>query len=567
MTDSVDGSRGSDESRGSDRSSSASSVSDETREKARDAASGDRSAPAPQEATADDRASSQDRMQSEGNAARTRVEAEMPGDSTGSAAASQEATPAADTARDMIDRNTTTRNQRGGQPQTKTVNTEKIANEVLDLSRQDPAQAVDVRQELAKQLSPEQNARFEQDMVKALTEDGKATAKLADGREVQPVDAAEVTAKAQELIDAHTKTQSGGRSGATRTVLDVNSMSYAVEELAKTDPSMAVAVKDQLSLDLPAQQAADMNRIISGGATLGENIEIAFENPIDGVKGAGKGIANGFSALGELFVKGSTYRAAGDQYRAAGYSALLGNDELAARQIQLGEELTEAARTTDFVPQFDISNRAQAGGETIGTAIDIALAGKGLVTGGAKAVAGLSDEAVALSDNVAGAAARNLPDRLTLSRAQVDEVLSVPKGARPDPSTYMTKAQIDEHLALFDEGAVRFTNRSTAQKYGTLGPDGAFVMPKSEFDRVMTETGGDLRQIEKRLGLDEGQLSNADTMVVEIARKDLDGLRVPSGNESGVNDKWLPGGYTSGNVPEAVMDFSGMPPAMEIVLP
>lgn len=29
-------------------------------------------------------------------------------------------------------------------------------------------------------------------------------------------------------------------------------------------------------------------------------------------------------------------------------------------------------------------------------------------------------------------------------------------------------------------------------------------------------------------------------------------VRIPSGNETGANDLWIPGGYTSGGVPEAV---------------
>ena len=31
-------------------------------------------------------------------------------------------------------------------------------------------------------------------------------------------------------------------------------------------------------------------------------------------------------------------------------------------------------------------------------------------------------------------------------------------------------------------------------------------------------------------------------------------LRVPSGNEGGANELWLPRGYTSGGVPEEVID-------------
>ncbi|GHU54030.1 hypothetical protein FACS1894132_07930 [Clostridia bacterium] len=30
--------------------------------------------------------------------------------------------------------------------------------------------------------------------------------------------------------------------------------------------------------------------------------------------------------------------------------------------------------------------------------------------------------------------------------------------------------------------------------------------------------------------------------------------RIPSGNEGGANDFWIPGGYSSGGLPEAVID-------------
>ena len=42
--------------------------------------------------------------------------------------------------------------------------------------------------------------------------------------------------------------------------------------------------------------------------------------------------------------------------------------------------------------------------------------------------------------------------------------------------------------------------------------------------------------------------------LVRIDIEDTIGLdvRIPSGNETGANDLWIPGGYTSGGVPEAV---------------
>lgn len=146
-----------------------------------------------------------------------------------------------------------------------------------------------------------------------------------------------------------------------------------------------------------------------------------------------------------------------------------------------------------------------------------------------------------------------------LSQRQINQILSLPHGQRPDPSTYMSQEAINRHLALFDEGAVRFTSRADIENYGTAGSSEAFVMPKSEFDRVVSEAGGNFRIVEQRLGLDSGYLSNNDTIAVHISRQDLPDLRPPSGNERGANSLWLPGGFTSGGVPEAVVNLTNAP--------
>ena len=65
--------------------------------------------------------------------------------------------------------------------------------------------------------------------------------------------------------------------------------------------------------------------------------------------------------------------------------------------------------------------------------------------------------------------------------------------------------------------------------------------------------------LEDALGLDPGFLSNGNTVAAVIDPADLDNLRIPSGNEGGANDQWIPGGFTSGGVPEAVVDLSEAP--------
>jgi len=132
-----------------------------------------------------------------------------------------------------------------------------------------------------------------------------------------------------------------------------------------------------------------------------------------------------------------------------------------------------------------------------------------------------------------------------LGRSQVDEIVGTPKGQRPDPSTYMSQAEIDAHLAQFDDGAVRFF---TPHPSGSIGPRDTFVFPKSAIDDLYTRTGGDIRAVERELGLPSGYFDNAQVAIIDNPK-----VRMPSGNEAGANDFWVPGGHTSGGIPEATL--------------
>ena len=75
-------------------------------------------------------------------------------------------------------------------------------------------------------------------------------------------------------------------------------------------------------------------------------------------------------------------------------------------------------------------------------------------------------------------------------------------------------------------------------------------------DDVVKEAKGNMRVIEQKLGLEFGFLNDNDVMIVLIKKEDFINPRFPTGNEIGVNNLWIPGGLTSGGIPELVMDFS-----------
>jgi hypothetical protein len=114
-------------------------------------------------------------------------------------------------------------------------------------------------------------------------------------------------------------------------------------------------------------------------------------------------------------------------------------------------------------------------------------------------------------------------------------------------------------MAKFEEGAARFMTKSNYEKYGIGQVDKtSFVMPKSEADALLARTNGDPRLMEEALGLPKGFLENNPLVRIDIPKPDDFGLRIPSGNEAGANDQWLPGGKLPTGANEAVIDVKGM---------
>ncbi|MDI3313432.1 MAG: hypothetical protein QJR12_03820 [Mycobacterium sp.] len=74
----------------------------------------------------------------------------------------------------------------------------------------------------------------------------------------------------------------------------------------------------------------------------------------------------------------------------------------------------------------------------------------------------------------------------------------------------------------------------------------------------MDATKGDPAALEKALGLPDGYLKG-NVIRVDIRNLQDYNLRIPSGNEPGVNAKWIPGGLLPQGMPEAVIDGFKVP--------
>ncbi|MEH6450875.1 MAG: hemagglutinin repeat-containing protein, partial [Oleispira sp.] len=138
----------------------------------------------------------------------------------------------------------------------------------------------------------------------------------------------------------------------------------------------------------------------------------------------------------------------------------------------------------------------------------------------------------------------------------IDDISSIPKGERPEPSTYLSTPDEAEHVELFDNGASRFMTSDNLDKYGPGQRDGtSFAMPFNEADEL--EAGFTTPQdMEDKLGLPGGMLSEQELVRVDFPEPKENNVRVPSGNEAGANDQWMPGGKLPEGTHEAVLDVT-----------
>ena len=143
-----------------------------------------------------------------------------------------------------------------------------------------------------------------------------------------------------------------------------------------------------------------------------------------------------------------------------------------------------------------------------------------------------------------------------------EPILKIPKGSRPDPKTYVNSEYLTKHFAEFDEGATviqtewAYTNYSEANGFVGVPDDNTlFVMPTKYADKVIKNSNGNINYIEEKLGFPKGYFKYGGGLVrIDVEDlSDLD-LRLPSGNETGANSMWIPGGETSGGVPEAILN-------------
>jgi hypothetical protein len=187
------------------------------------------------------------------------------------------------------------------------------------------------------------------------------------------------------------------------------------------------------------------------------------------------------------------------------------------------------------------------------TVLDVALLPESKLLGAAEKVTATEISALEkAADDLAKASTK------AIDQATIDRILAIPKGARPDPSTYLSMDAIEAHLSNFDNGAAYIVPKDALDRYGRdlLGrPDNTqFVMTKTEMDQMLARANGNVATLENELGIPAGAWQGKDLVRIDIPNPRALDLRMPSGNEMGANNLWIPGGRLPTGQLEAVVN-------------
>jgi YD repeat-containing protein len=133
----------------------------------------------------------------------------------------------------------------------------------------------------------------------------------------------------------------------------------------------------------------------------------------------------------------------------------------------------------------------------------------------------------------------------------------MPRGNRPAPETYLSTDVKVGHLKQFESGVSYITSKGALDYWGRdlVGrPDGQFVLPTKELDKILKRTQGNIDGIEHELGIPKGDWKGKELVRIDVPDISAQRLRLGTGNESGANPLWLPGGRLPTGYPEAVVD-------------
>jgi hypothetical protein len=126
------------------------------------------------------------------------------------------------------------------------------------------------------------------------------------------------------------------------------------------------------------------------------------------------------------------------------------------------------------------------------------------------------------------------------------------KKLRPsDVNQYLETSYITEHIDQFKGGATKIIASKPRSGPFAKSTNQIFVLPTKFADEIIDISHGNPRVLEVLLGLDKFDLGSNPFRIDFNSNL---GLRIPNGKEYNANNFWKPGGFTSSDIPEAVIN-------------
>ena len=121
-------------------------------------------------------------------------------------------------------------------------------------------------------------------------------------------------------------------------------------------------------------------------------------------------------------------------------------------------------------------------------------------------------------------------------------------------------------MKKFEKGAACIMRRDHFENY-EHDPNltDKFISTKQDIEILLKEANGNIEYLKTRLGItDKNYPKNLDGIyVIHFTPQQVKNASIPSGNESGANKFWIPGGNTASEnaigIPEIVIDCTHLP--------
>jgi hypothetical protein len=331
--------------------------------------------------------------------------------------------------------------------------------------------------------------------------------------EVKPVNGSNTVKVEGKLVvrQGDPCTMNGGNNPGIYTTVQTPGGAAPVDAIATSNPPV--------KLDTPQEKSVFKKWL----AKAEEELRAAIEHPVEGAKGAAKGLANAPLSAGDLLLKAAAEQRASELDQAAMAQGMFGSTSAASTLSKAARDTRENARKIDL-PKFTMNNPAQEGGDNISMAVQIFAGGAGIVKGavswlgalgksgkaaqaavvrpsvlgGEKVVSSVSPKVESVADGVkvvprktGGGASRSgsdTNDQALTSRLDQYKAWKTENGIIGTPS--LKEFQLFNDPSRVQSGFKAYANKEWPPDFGALDGNRPFMLlPGSRIDRFGSDFG------------------------------------------------------------------------------